>query len=443
MAIALASAVAWTGDDDFDEAVTSGAFSVSTDDIVVVAGTAGAVSSLTLSTTLSGMSWTSTEVLDGSGGRTYLWFGRSSSAQSSKTVTVTAAGGSFSYPSVAVQVFSGVKTSGTWYYANGQGTYATLGNLPNSPRTTAGSGETQVFVAYDYAYGALASSDATIITTTPGATGYRVLSSSGVSATTQLSSSAGSPSVAYVGYTLIPASSTTTHTADAASGVTATAAATATAAKSAGAAQTTTATTTATATKSTSGAAAQTTTATTTATAARTAVADAATTVTATVTATMDVSNPASAAADVSITATATATMALERFADAALTVTATTATTALREALAAAALTVTATRTAGATGGQIDPTPGTMRAVEIGAPTMRPVSTQVPRMVALTSVDAATMTLVFSSDATPATLGLPIFYGGDSSPAAAGLIAAGLPYLWITGGALYYEDGS
>lgn len=240
---------------------------------------------------------------------------------------------------------------------------------------------------------------------------------------------------------------TTTHTAAAAITATATLASTASKSTSGDASRSTTATLTATGTVERFAAAASSTTATLTATATREAPGDAASTVTATLTASADVTPAAGTHyAEAALTATATlaATAAVDRFADAALTVTATQTATGARETFAAASLTVTATRTATGSSSTIQTTPGTMRAVDLATATMRPgTSTQVPRMAAIVGVDAATMTLLISTTTPPAAAGIAVFYGGDESPEDAGLIAAGTPYLWITEGTVYYEDGS
>jgi hypothetical protein len=65
------------------------------------------------------------------------------------------------------------------------------------------------------------------------------------------------------------------------------------------------------------------------------------------------------------------------------------------------------------------------------------------PRRISLRAIDTATMTALLATTEVPALAGVPVFIGGDESPAAVGLVAAGVAYLWISDGVVYYEDGS
>jgi hypothetical protein len=76
---------------------------------------------------------------------------------------------------------------------------------------------------------------------------------------------------------------------------------------------------------------------------------------------------------------------------------------------------------------------------------TMTPITGagNAPRRISLLSVDTATMTALVSLTQVPGLAGVAVFIGGDESPEDAGLVAAGVPYVWISDGVVYYEDGS
>jgi hypothetical protein len=118
----------------------------------------------------------------------------------------------------------------------------------------------------------------------------------------------------------------------------------------------------------------------------------------------------------------------------------------------AAASVTRSATATLGVTASLTavgllpnEATRGLMAPLDLARATMTPITGvgNLPRRMSLRSIDTVTMTALASLTEIPGVGGLPVFIGGDESPQAAGLIAAGLPYLWISDGVVYYEDGS
>jgi hypothetical protein len=455
VAIAVTVAQDWMRSSDYSEATTTPGISVTSGDWLVAVGTGYATvddgSDQTWS--IGGSSVTpSAGRYDGSGSGLAVsvacW-----KATSSTTVTVSLAQSFYGAadPSVKVYKVTGASSSNiVGASGSGKGTadpYNPTLTLTSASSVFLGVGLTTAPGTPAHTAGAVTSSTSTDASGTPIISGHRAFGT----ATSQYIGydAAGTPGsltwlVAQV--ELMPAGAET-HTADASRSTTATLTASATREANAAASRSTTATLTATGTVERFAAAAASTTAALTAAATRETSGAAASTVTATLTATATVSPSAGthyAEAAVGATVTLTASATVERFADAALTATAALTSTAVRELLAAAALTVTAGLASTATiPGQVPTTPGVMRAVDFATPTMRPATTTLPRIAAIVGADAATMTLLISTTAAPASTGLAVFYGGDSSPEAAGLIAAGTPYLWVTGGTIYYEDGS
>jgi hypothetical protein len=452
VALALQTSTAWADDDDFDNAVTSDAFSPAAGTILLAFVANYDNYSATVSNSGTGLSWTLafTAGTTGSPGIRVYW---AYSASSQSNITVTFTGDSaFSYPSLKVYSVSGANTgspigaSDAWIGLTG-----TTVTIPTGTVNSTVSSSWQFTLAQDVGQnGLMTSSNLTASATDTlnfALAGYKSLGASPEALSSSVTRPGSGGSINWITFELKPAGGSSL-TAAAALSTTSTVSPTIAATRPAAAALSTTSAVTPAAALTRPLAAALSTTATLTATATRTAGAAAALSTAAAIAATMTVTPPVgtvTADAALSTAAALTSTAALNRPLDAALSTVATvTATAALSRPVAAAISTALSVSASMSIAGEEPTTVGYMRPAVAAAPSIRPRGgVTSPTIAALVSIDSATMTAVVDTAAARSPLGVPVFVGGSVSPVAAGLIVSGLAYVWFADDGIHVQGES
>lgn len=202
MTIALDSTTGWCLDSDYDDVVSSTAFSPGANTLVVVAVSAfshrSGAPEPSLSNSGTSLTWTKVEVpgTHAAEATSYLFWAKNTSSQSNITVTFTEANSSSSLASLNVYVFSGVDTTSPLHTSSiATGLTGTNTTYSGSGSVTGNADAWQVYVAKDLGFnGSLSSSDTTeaVDTFQSAMSGYRSYSSSGSSWSINLTRGAGS-----------------------------------------------------------------------------------------------------------------------------------------------------------------------------------------------------------------------------------------------------------
>jgi len=470
VAIAVDSSTAWVEDTAFNANVTTGTFSPGAGTVLVALVASYNRTSPTMTNSGTALTWTMQQAVDNGGFSVSIYTAVNSSAQSNITATFEDLGTAYPIPALKVYVLSGASTSSP-VGTKGSGSSA-AGSVGVDAGNTTVADAWAFTIGFDTDLnGSPSSSNMTASSAYNGTyvdavAGYKTLTSSGSSMTTNLTRS-GTLTNGWrwaqveikPGGTVHDASATRATTAtttaaatkDAVVGATSAVTSTQTAAadleRVASATSAVTASLSAAASVEQAAAVASSVASSIVAAATLDASAGASLSATATVTADADVSTPGvvSIAASLSVTGSITGAAALEAVVGAALAATATTSAEATTSTVTEAAATrpVTATVSASANvlvGGIGDP--GSMHAFDVAGATMSPAGSGAATMrTVLVGFNTATMQAVLDDSASAPLLGVPVFVGADD-PVTLGLVALTTPHVWFHSGTVTVREG-